>query len=146
MTVGYEEHLTYHHVENRLHYIREHNCRFCVRERTQENGEHYSERNMQRNGWHRPRHILYEYVFEFNEDFEEEEDFYNHYPYENANLKNVILKESHPCENDICVICYEPIGSSPIKQVKGCQHNFHDVCMDTWLINHNDCPICRHKI
>ena len=43
-------------------------------------------------------------------------------------------------ECSICIDDYK-IGNI-IRQLK-CSHTFHQVCIDTWLINNNLCPNCR---
>jgi hypothetical protein len=48
---------------------------------------------------------------------------------------------------DTCSICREPInGTSIIREIKNCRHQFHQLCLDTWLENRRTCPICRGNI
>ena len=61
-------------------------------------------------------------------------------------------------ENDIninCSICTDDLEIKPkrwcVKNDKDiktleCNHQFHTECIDTWLENHNTCPLCRHEV
>jgi hypothetical protein len=44
-----------------------------------------------------------------------------------------------------CVFCSEPIDFSRSDQVAvtRCGHFNHSECLDTWLVNHQECPQCR---
>jgi len=57
--------------------------------------------------------------------------------------------DSYPSDNDTeevdeldkeCVICMEILNE--YKDLK-CGHKFHVNCLDTWLQNHDICPMCR---
>ena len=49
-----------------------------------------------------------------------------------------IYKYDHPSE---CPICYEGF-TSKVKPTK-CGHYMHKKCLETWLVDHVHCPICR---
>ena len=50
----------------------------------------------------------------------------------------------HKCNNDQCSICLETIKKNDIRsQCVKCNNCFHKKCLDTWLQNHNTCPLCR---
>lgn len=47
-------------------------------------------------------------------------------------------------ENLDCCICLEKINNNK-KTIKlnGCHHELHYQCIKNWLINNNECPLCR---
>ena len=49
-------------------------------------------------------------------------------------------------ENKKCVICFEDFKKDEIIRRFDCLHIFHKNCIDNWLKEHNDCPICKFKI
>jgi len=46
---------------------------------------------------------------------------------------------------DKCTICLENIYEIDLLKIK-CNHNFHKKCLDIWLEQNNNCPLCRLKI
>ncbi|KAL3122020.1 hypothetical protein niasHT_006274 [Heterodera trifolii] len=47
---------------------------------------------------------------------------------------------------DECAICLDAYKEGQmICQIPPCQHNFHSECIDFWVKQHNNCPICRAK-
>jgi len=42
-----------------------------------------------------------------------------------------------------CPICLIEIKQTDF-HITSCNHIFCKNCIDTWLHNHNNCPICRH--
>lgn len=54
------------------------------------------------------------------------------------NTKLIINKEL-----DYCSICINDIDINNIIRVLKCKHQFHQTCIDTWLIHNNICPLCR---
>ena len=58
-----------------------------------------------------------------------------------------VYSSSENEEETICNICQNPISDGTvIRKLNGCSHKFHTNCIDTWLMNHNSCPICRAAI
>lgn len=57
-------------------------------------------------------------------------------------------KQSHCKEIGIeCSVCLSGFGDGEeVKQLSGCKHSFHATCIDLWLQNHNNCPICRASV
>ncbi|KAJ1430491.1 Zinc finger, RING-type [Sesbania bispinosa] len=44
-----------------------------------------------------------------------------------------------------CVICLaEFCDGEQIRFLPKCNHHFHVVCIDKWLLSHSSCPTCRH--
>ncbi|XP_050383044.1 E3 ubiquitin-protein ligase ATL41-like [Argentina anserina] len=43
-----------------------------------------------------------------------------------------------------CAVCLSMLEDEEIARLlPNCKHSFHAVCIDTWLISHPTCPICR---
>ena len=59
-----------------------------------------------------------------------------------SEFKNLIEKYKHKYE---CNICLEDMSKETLQVVK-CGHFFHKECIDTWLNNHDNCPLCRKKL
>ncbi|XVE76350.1 hypothetical protein DITRI_Ditri12bG0165200 [Diplodiscus trichospermus] len=57
-------------------------------------------------------------------------------------------KETH--SKDIgseCPVCLSVFADGEeVKELRGCKHSFHATCIDLWLNDHNDCPICRAPV
>ena len=48
--------------------------------------------------------------------------------------------------NDKCTICLDNFrDSDEIRKIK-CRHLFHKMCIERWLENGNDCPLCKTKL
>jgi len=47
-----------------------------------------------------------------------------------------------------CAICLEIMDQevSPAIRQLDCEHEYHAKCVNTWLSNHNTCPICRQRV
>ena len=59
------------------------------------------------------------------------------YVVRNYSRENVVLREPEKCS-----ICLEDIRPNQQKSLN-CNHSFHKDCIDTWLIEKDDCPLCR---
>lgn len=47
----------------------------------------------------------------------------------------------------LCSICHNNIEENEvIRKVNHCSHSFHINCLETWLGQHNNCPLCRFQI
>lgn len=46
-----------------------------------------------------------------------------------------------------CSICTSEYESGDnIRRLNRCRHEFHTSCIDTWLTEHNNCPVCRSEV
>ncbi|XP_036031492.1 E3 ubiquitin-protein ligase RLIM-like [Onychomys torridus] len=53
------------------------------------------------------------------------------------------------CESDrlnICTICITEYTESSRIRILPCSHEYHDECIDNWLSEKSNCPICRRQI
>ncbi|QHN98594.1 hypothetical protein HN51_033853 [Arachis hypogaea] len=47
-------------------------------------------------------------------------------------------------QEEECVICLEELREGEtVKMIPHCKHVFHPNCIDTWLLTHVTCPVCR---
>jgi len=49
-------------------------------------------------------------------------------------------------DNENCSICYEGMKSDHCIQCKKCENVFHQKCIEPWIKNEKNCPICRTPI
>ena len=59
------------------------------------------------------------------------------YVVRNYTRENRILREPVQCS-----ICFETINESD-KKTLNCDHHYHRNCINTWLVEQNNCPLCR---
>jgi hypothetical protein len=45
-----------------------------------------------------------------------------------------------------CVICTEKFKEDDTVKDLACKHVFHPACIDKWIRDHNNCPVCKVKI
>jgi len=69
----------------------------------------------------------------------------------NAEIIDDLPKSTNNQSMEVCSICLEPMDSQTEDLIKGrrCLHNFHSVCLKSWLNHENSkmvCPLCRNKI
>ena len=48
--------------------------------------------------------------------------------------------------NERCAICHDDIKKNDIIRILNCNHFFHYKCVDKWLENKHQCPLCRTSI
>jgi hypothetical protein len=47
-------------------------------------------------------------------------------------------------EDSVCSICQEELQTAT--RLRGCQHCFHQACIDQWLQMNTRCPVCRYDV
>eukprot|EP01018_Ginkgo_biloba_P007225 Gb_41385 [translate_table: standard] len=52
------------------------------------------------------------------------------------------LKEASDCA--VCLCEFE--GEDTLRLLPKCSHAFHSECIDTWLLSHSTCPLCRASL
>lgn len=45
-----------------------------------------------------------------------------------------------------CVICASDFVAGECVRVLGCMHRFHMLCVDEWLSQSGQCPVCKHRV
>lgn len=54
---------------------------------------------------------------------------------------------SSPSSASGCAICLMDFKDGDnIRVLPKCNHRFHVVCIDKWLLSHSSCPTCRHRL
>lgn len=60
------------------------------------------------------------------------------------------LRHGRDCRHEVesCTICCEDVTPTDLhRHLPGCDHIFHAVCVDTWLLQRSaTCPICRSSV
>ena len=59
--------------------------------------------------------------------------------------KNSTLEISEDSDEK-CTICLDKYKNKDIKRILKCNHGFHQGCIDTWLENNTNCPVCRTSV
>jgi len=49
-------------------------------------------------------------------------------------------------QNKSCPICFDDYTNISRIYKTPCKHYFHDSCMEKWLQQHRNCPICRNNL
>lgn len=52
-----------------------------------------------------------------------------------------------PAGGNECVVCLSEFATGErIRLLPDCHHGFHLGCIDTWLVTHTTCPVCRRSV
>jgi E3 ubiquitin-protein ligase ATL10/75/76/77/78 len=52
-----------------------------------------------------------------------------------------------PAGGTECVVCLSEFApGEKIRLLPDCHHGFHLACIDTWLLTHTTCPVCRRSV
>ena len=66
-----------------------------------------------------------------------------------SHIQDISNKTTILCcqESSLCSICHHNIEDNEIiRKINHCGHFFHIKCLETWLGEHNSCPLCRYQI
>ena len=68
----------------------------------------------------------------------------------NYHYNKIIVKENF--NNEICSICleelinYDDVENNDEVISLVCNHMFHKKCVDPWIINNKNCPLCKRNV
>ncbi|XP_053386885.1 uncharacterized protein LOC123542156 [Mercenaria mercenaria] len=62
------------------------------------------------------------------------------------NLPTIPLTSSHIVQHPSCPICLCLCEIEELMTLLPCQHIFHPICIQAWLVKSGTCPVCRAKI
>ncbi|OXB53426.1 hypothetical protein ASZ78_016559 [Callipepla squamata] len=54
-------------------------------------------------------------------------------------------KETGP-DGDTCAVCIDLYKPDEVVRILACNHVFHKICVDPWLLEHRTCPLCKYDI
>lgn len=60
-----------------------------------------------------------------------------------------IRNSLRPRKQDICSVCleeFQPMQTICAAKNSCCHHLFHEDCIQSWLLEHDDCPLCRSNM
>jgi len=63
-----------------------------------------------------------------------------------AQIKTFVLQSEDIPQTNSCVICIEQLKVGDIVSIFTCNHQFHKICIDKWLVEQPLCPICKLNI
>ena len=136
-------HQTIHLSNPDINYVRLENCKYCKVARMRNYETH------RRNGTIPPRINVINYFTRydtiyynpmFNQEYEDVEV--------DTTLKRLNSSSNLQISKDIdfCSICQDTIDKDVIVRKMICGHKFHQECVDKWLENNANCPICRKNL
>lgn len=57
-----------------------------------------------------------------------------------------VSKKTEDDESDNCAVCLDGYKAGDVVRILPCQHEFHKMCIDPWLVEHRTCPMCKLNI
>ncbi|CAD8066535.1 unnamed protein product [Paramecium sonneborni] len=97
-----------------------------------------------------------------NDDDDDEDDYENQYyqnqdpeneerrqpqPMSSSEIKQIPTSKYKPNQKNLnCVVCMLDFKKSENVKILDCLHQFHAKCIDQWLKQKGECPICRHQL
>ena len=62
-------------------------------------------------------------------------------------IKYCLPAGEHQGDEPLCSICLSEFEKDDVlKRIPACNHEFHKACIEQWLFNHTNCPMCRVEI
>ncbi|CAH9097686.1 unnamed protein product [Cuscuta europaea] len=62
------------------------------------------------------------------------------------NIQTIIVSESYLAIHQKCIICLTKFELGDEASMLYCKHIFHSICIASWLMIKNICPICRRDV
>lgn len=56
------------------------------------------------------------------------------------------LPEGEEDDANQCAICLCEFEAGEMLRQLPCQHDFHQTCIDSWMLQHQTCPLCRYVL
>ncbi|EDO41758.1 predicted protein, partial [Nematostella vectensis] len=63
-----------------------------------------------------------------------------------AKLPTRTVKKDEEEEIDSCPVCLDGYKSGEVIRILPCNHEYHKLCIDPWLVEHRTCPMCKLNI
>lgn len=60
--------------------------------------------------------------------------------------KLIVFADTNDEECIICAVCTDPIGVNQDVIKLPCNHEYHSVCIKTWLLLNPQCPLCKGNV
>ena len=64
---------------------------------------------------------------------------------DNQKIWKTLYKPEHIKNAEECPICLSKMANPDSIKHLACCHKFHSNCIEKWLINSQQCPLCRHQ-
>jgi hypothetical protein len=58
-------------------------------------------------------------------------------------LSKTKLTSGNGIPSEFCAICQDYTNDGVLRTINICEHTFHAICIDTWLVKNNYCPLCK---
>ena len=138
-------HQTIHLANPDVNYVILENCKYCKIARMRNYDTH------RRNGTIPPRINVINYFTRFDTIYYNPM-FNQELEYEDVKIDTTLKRLNSSTslkinkKDDFCSICQDNIDKNVIVRKMICGHKFHQACVDKWLENNANCPICRQNL
>lgn len=58
----------------------------------------------------------------------------------------VRFQGNEPADSRTCAVCFEEFAVGEELRLLPCLHRYHKDCIDPWLREHRECPVCKHEV
>ena len=52
----------------------------------------------------------------------------------------------HDLKARCCPVCHDNFKAGDIAKKLSCNHEYHDTCIDPWLEQEKNCPVCKQEV
>lgn len=56
------------------------------------------------------------------------------------------LDEGREDDEDVCAVCLDKFEAGQTARILPCRHEFHQTCVDPWLLENCNCPLCKFHL